>query len=55
MDLEYKRRLGAELVGRDDFLRIVRQSRVRDVVLRCCGQVGGGSRVNARELLDRRV
>ena len=31
MDLEYKRRLGAELVNRDDFLRIVKRSRVRDV------------------------
>jgi hypothetical protein len=50
MDLEYKRRLGAELMGREDFVGIVKRSRTENkgVVLRC----EGGGRVNAKELFD---
>ena len=49
MDLEYKRRLGAELLPRADFVDIVRRSRVENkgVVLQC-----GGERRIARELID---
>lgn len=49
MDLEYKRRLGAELVNREDFVSKVKRSRVENkgVVLHC-----GGVKVNAKELAD---
>ena len=49
MDLEYKRRLGAELMRRVDFLANVRRSRVENkgVELQC-----GGERKNAKELID---
>lgn len=50
MDLEYKRRLGAELMGREEFVSIVKRSRSesKGVVLRC----EGGGRVNAKGLFD---
>ncbi len=50
MELEYKRRLGAELMGRSDFLTEVKRSRIenREVVL----QSHGGSKKNAKELVD---
>lgn len=49
MDLEYKRRLGAELMRREDFLANVKRSRVENkgVELQC-----GGERKNAKELID---
>lgn len=49
MDLEYKRRLGAELMRRVDFLANVKRSRVENkgVELQC-----GGERKNAKELID---
>ena len=51
MDLEYKRRLGAELMRRVDFLANVRRSRVENkgVELQC-----GGERKNAKELIEER-
>mmetsp|Transcript_5570 Transcript_5570/g.10764 ORF Transcript_5570/g.10764 Transcript_5570/m.10764 type:complete len:378 (+) Transcript_5570:172-1305(+) len=49
MTLEYKTRLGAELIPRTEFVSKVKRSRVesKGVVLRC-----GGSRRNAKELVD---
>jgi hypothetical protein len=49
MGLDYKRRLGAKFMGREDFIGIVKCSRVENkgVVLEC-----GGGRINAKELLD---
>lgn len=49
MALEYKTRLGAELIRRAEFVSKVKRSRVENkgVVLRC-----GGSRRNAKELID---
>ena len=50
MELEYKRRLGAELMERADFLTEVRRSRIenKEVVL----QSHGGSKENAKVLVD---
>lgn len=49
MALEYKTRLGAELISRADFVSKVKLSRIENkgVELRC-----GGSRRNAKEILD---
>lgn len=49
MDLEYKRRLGAGMMRRAEFVRKVKQSRVENkgVVLQC-----GGERKNAKEVVD---
>ena len=49
MDLDYKRRLGAELIPRSDFLTHVHRSRIENkgVELQC-----GGEKVNAKELVD---
>lgn len=49
MALEYKTRLGAELIGRTDFVREVKKSRIENkgVILTC-----GGSRRNAKEFVD---
>lgn len=49
MDLEYKRRLGAEMIQRVEFVSQVKRSRVENkgVVLQC-----GGVRRNAKELID---
>ena len=49
MDLDYKRRLGAELIPRSEFLTHVHQSRIENkgVELQC-----GGEKVNAKELVD---
>ena len=60
MDLEYKRRLGAEMMGRMDFVGVVKRSRVEDrgVVLQIIGNDDKNDgrrrrrRVNARELVD---
>lgn len=49
MELEYKRRLGAELMGRDDFVTEVKRSRINNkgVVLRCRSE-----RDSAKELIN---
>ena len=49
MDLDYKRRLGAELIPRSEFLAHVHRSRIENkgVELQC-----GGEKVNAKELVD---
>ena len=49
MDLDYKRRLGAELIPRSDFLAHVHRSRIENkgVELQC-----GREKVNAKELVD---
>jgi hypothetical protein len=49
MELEYKRRLGAELMGRADFVTEVKRSRIenKELVLRC-----GADRESAKELVD---
>mmetsp|Transcript_5460 Transcript_5460/g.12448 ORF Transcript_5460/g.12448 Transcript_5460/m.12448 type:complete len:371 (+) Transcript_5460:172-1284(+) len=49
MDLEYKRRLGAGMIRRAEFVSKVKRSRVENkgVVLQC-----GGGRTNAKELVD---
>jgi len=49
MDLEYKRRLGAEMIPRAEFVSNVKRTRVvnKGVVLQC-----GASRRNAKELVD---
>jgi len=49
MDLDYKRRLGAELIPRSEFLTHVHRSRIENkgVELQC-----GGEKVNAKELVD---
>jgi len=48
MEMEYKRQLGAELIGRTDFVREVHRTRVENkgLVLRCNG------RKNAKEIID---
>ena len=50
MELDYKLRLGAELMGRDDFVNKVKRSRIenRGIVLQCLG----GDRESAKELID---
>lgn len=56
MDLEYKRKLGARMMRRANFVAEVRRSRTenRGVVLRCGDGKGDGKgvRKNARELVD---
>lgn len=49
MELEYKRRLGAEVMGRADFVTEVKRSRIerREIELHC-----GGEMRNAKELID---
>lgn len=49
MDMDYKRRLGAEIMSREDFVGNVKRSRVENegLVLEC-----GGDRTNAKELID---
>jgi len=49
MDLDYKRRLGAELIPRSEFLTHVHRSRIENkgIELQC-----GGEKVNAKELVD---
>lgn len=49
MELEYKRRLGAEVMGRADFVTEVKRSRIehRQIELHC-----GGEMRNAKELID---
>jgi hypothetical protein len=49
MEMDYKRRLGAELMGRADFVTEVKRSRIvnKGVVLHC-----GGERRNAKVLID---
>ena len=49
MDLDYKRRLGAELIPRSEFLTHVHRSRIENkgVELQC-----GGEKLNAKELVD---
>ena len=48
MEMEYKIQLGAELIGRSDYVREVHRTRVenKDLVLRCDG------RRNAKEIID---
>ena len=49
MELDYKLRLGAELMGRDEFVNEVKRSRVenKEVALHC-----GGERENAKVFID---
>lgn len=49
MDLEYKRRLGAGMMQRSEFVRTVKRTRVENkgTVLQC-----GGERKNAKEIVD---
>ncbi len=49
MEMEYKRKIGAELMGRSDFLTEVKRLRIenKDVVLYC-----EGKRANAKVLID---
>ncbi len=49
MEMEYKRKIGAELMERADFLTEVKRLRIenKDVVLHC-----GGERANAKALID---
>ena len=49
MELEYKRRLGAELMGRKDFVTEVKHSRIKKkgLVLQC-----GGGKENAKAFVE---
>ena len=49
MELDYKLRLGAELMGRDEFVNEVKRSRIenKEVALHC-----GGERENAKVLIE---
>ncbi len=49
MEMDYKRRLGAELMGRSDFVTEVKRSRIvnKGVMLHC-----GGDKRSAKEFID---
>lgn len=50
MDLEYKRRLGADMVQRADWVNRVKRSRIENKGVTL--QISGGDRRNAKELVD---
>ena len=50
MDLDYKRRLGAELMPRSEWLNQVRRSRIENKGVTL--QISGGDRKNAKELIS---